>query len=484
VELRDFVRVLRRRWRIVSALAAVGVLAAVLVTVLATPVYQADTQVFVSLRESGGAASSNAYQGSLFSQERVKSYAKIADSPAVTRPVIEELRLAMSNGDLAGKITATAPADTVLVDITVVDPSPQLAQRLANSVAARFATVVADLERPATGQTSPVTVTVVRPAELPGSPVSPRVVVNLGLGLLVGLALGIAVAVLREALDTTVKTPADLQALTGSSPLGVIGFDTQAQNAPLVSELDNRAGRGEAYRTLRTNLRYVDVDSPPHVVVVTSSIAAEGKSTTACNLAIALAGVGTSVILVEGDLRRPQIADYMGLEGAVGLTDVLIGRARLDDVLQPWGSSRLSILASGALPPNPSELLSSAQMTEVIGALRERAEIVVIDAPPLLPVTDAAVIARECDGAMLVVRHGKTTREQVTRSLDALDSVGARVLGSVFSMVPISGAGSYGYGYYQSEYSSRADRPTLGTTDGPAPPTTPERGRRSRSQVG
>jgi capsular exopolysaccharide synthesis family protein len=485
VDLRDFIRVLRRRWRLAVLLTLLGVGGAAALTALATPQYQAVTQVFVSLRDSSsGGTGSNAYQGNLFSQERVKSYAKIADSPAVTTPVIRQLNLTLTPQQLAGKIAAAAPPDTVLVDITVTDGSARRAQQIADAVAKQFATVVGDLERPAAGQASPVVVTVVRPAALSSAPVSPRPVLNVGLGLLLGLAVGIAVAVLREALDTTVKTTEDLQKLTGSSPLGVIGFDARAQDAPLVSQLGSRAGRGEAFRTLRTNLRYVDVDSPPRVVVVTSSVAGEGKSTTACNLAIALAGVGTSVVLVEGDLRRPRIADYMGLEGAVGLTDVLIGRARLEDVLQPWGTSRLSVLASGALPPNPSELLSSAQMTELIGALRDRAEIVVIDAPPLLPVTDAAVIARECDGAMLVVRHGRTTREEVTRSLDALDSVGARVLGSVFSMVPTSGPGSYGYGYYQGEYASRTDRPRLVTFDGQTAANQPEHSRRSRSRVG
>ena len=484
MDVRDLVRVLRRRWRSVAALAVIGTVLAVGVTLLSTAVYRADTQVFVSLRDGTGSTTSAAYQGNLFSQERVKSYAKIANSPAVTAPVISRLGLSMSNRALAGKITATPPPDTVLVDITVTDPSPELAQRLANAVANQFAAVVADLERPAVGQASPVSVKVVRPAELPAAPVSPRVAINIGLGLLIGLALGIGVAVLREALDTTVKTGDDLQKLTGASPLGVIGYDARAQNSPLVSQLTSRSGRGEAFRTLRTNLRYVDVDKPPQVVVITSSVAGEGKSTTACNLAIALAGVGTRVILVEGDLRRPRVADYMGLEGAVGLTDVLVGRAALGDVLQTWGNSPLSILASGALPPNPSELLSSTQMIELLAELRTRAEVVIIDAPPLLPVTDAAVVARECDGAIVVVRHGKTTREQLTRSLDALNSVGARVLGSVFNMVPAGGPNSYGYGYYQSEYGTRTDRPKLVTFEGEAKSETPDPGRRSRSRVG
>lgn len=483
MDLRDFVRVLRRRWRIVVALVLLSTATAVTVTALSTRIYQADAEVFVSLQDAGS-STSNAYQGNLFSQERVKSYAKIANSPKVTGAVVRQLGLDLTPEQVAGKITATAPTDTVLVDLVVKDPSPTRARDIANAVSTQFAKVVSDLERPATGRASPVSVTVVRPADLPMSPVSPRSTINIALGLLVGLALGIGVAVLRETLDTTVKTSEDLQKLTGSSALGVIAYDGQAQRNPLVSQLDTRTGRGEAFRTLRTNLRFVDIDKPPRAVVITSSIASEGKSTTACNLAITLASAGVRVILVEGDLRRPRVADYMGLDGSVGLTDVLIGRAALDVVLQPWASSTLSVLASGPLPPNPSELLSSAQMNELLHAMQARADIVLIDAPPLLPVTDAAILSRECDGALVIVRHGKTTREQLARSLDALKSVDARVLGTVLNMAPAGGAnGYYGYGY-AGEYATRTDRPKLTSVDALSDEATDNGRRRASSRIG
>jgi non-specific protein-tyrosine kinase len=156
------------------------------------------------------------------------------------------------------------------------------------------------------------------------------------------------------------------------------------------------------------------------------------------------------VVLLEGDLRRPRIADYMGLEGSVGLTDVLVGRSHLDQVLQPWGDVPLSVLPSGQIPPNPSELLGSAQMGTLLAELRSRADLVLVDAPPLLPVTDAAVLASACDGAVLVVRYGRATREQVGRSLAALRNVDARLLGTVLSMVPsrTRGRSAYQNGYY------------------------------------
>jgi capsular exopolysaccharide synthesis family protein len=481
VDLHDVVRLFRRHWRTIAVLAGAGVAVAAALTASSTVIYRATTQVFVSLRDTTNQTAS-AYQDNLFSQQRVKSYVKIANSPSVTQPVVERLGLAMTPRELARRITADAPPDTVLINLRVDDPRPGQARDVANAVATQFAQVVGSLEAPSRRASSPVTVTVVRPAELPTTPVAPRPVLNVAFGLVVGLAVGIGLVVLRETLDTSVKTTEDLQELTGNSALGVIGFDPQAEKAPLVSQVDAQSVRLEAFRTLRTNLRFVDVDSPPKVVVVTSSVASEGKSTTACNLALTLASAGTEVILVEGDLRRPRVADYMGLEGAVGLTDVLIGRAVLDEVLQPWGSPPLAVLTSGALPPNPSEMLGSTQMAELIASLRKRAEMVLIDTPPLLPVTDAAVLARECDGALLVIRQGRTTREQLTRSLEALRSVGARLLGTVLNMAPTGGAHGYGYGYYTGDYASRSDRPRLVSAEPPSAYAADRQ--RHRSRVG
>jgi capsular exopolysaccharide synthesis family protein len=158
------------------------------------------------------------------------------------------------------------------------------------------------------------------------------------------------------------------------------------------------------------------------------------------------------VILVEGDLRLPKVADYLGVEDSAGLTTVLAGRADLDDVLQPYGDTGLMVLASGPIPLNPAALLGSRHMADLLARLRERADLVIIDTPPLLPVADAAVLARQTDGAIVVVKHGKTTRDHLTRGLQRLRAVDARVLGGVLTMVPakaseFSYAYEYGYGY-------------------------------------
>ena len=226
-------------------------------------------------------------------------------------------------------------------------------------------------------------------------------------------------------LDTTIRQPQVLRTLTEVPVLGVIPFEKSAKKSPLISEGQARSIRAEAFRQLRTNLQFVDVERPVRVLVVTSSVADEGKSTTATNLAVSFSESGRQVLLIEADLRRPRVADYLGLERAVGLTNVLAGQVDIDDVLQPWGRGGLSVLPSGSIPPNPSELLGSPRMLDLLERLKTRFEIIVIDTPPLLPVTDAAVAAAHADGAVLVARYGKATRGQVIDSR-AFPPVGGR----------------------------------------------------------
>ena len=245
---------------------------------------------------------------------------------------------------------------------------------------------------------------------MPSAPVSPRTKINIVLGALMGLMVGVGIAVLRATLDTSIKSGDDLQDATNTTLLGSIAYDSGAAKNPLVTMQDNP--RAEAYRTIRTNLQYVDVDNPPRCVVITSSVPVEGKSTTAANLAIALAQGGSKVLLVEADLRRPRVAEYLGVDGSIGMTDILIGRVRVDDTIIPWQRGLLDFLPSGSIPPNPSELLGSKQLADLLTELRARYDFIILDAPPLLPVTDAAILATAADGAILVARYGWTRREQ------------------------------------------------------------------------
>ena len=363
-------------------------------------------------------------------------------------------------------VTASVVPDTVLLETTVTDASPARAEAIARGLAATFPRVITALETPTQGGPSPIKVSVVEAPALPTSPVSPRPLRNLALALVLGLLLGVGLAVLRETLDNTVKNPDDALEATGAATLGAIAYDEQTRKRPLIVSDSPRSVRSEAFRQLRTNLQFVQVDGPLRSLVITSSVPGEGKSTTACNLAITMAQAGLRVCLVEADLRRPRVADYLGLVGAVGMTDVLIGRVRLEEALQPWGDGMLAVLPSGPLPPNPSELLSSHGMAELMKSLQDRFDLVLLDAPPLLPVTDGAVLSTLADGAVLCVRASKTRRDQLTQAAGALRAVDAKVLGVVLTMVPTKGPDAYhGYGNDYGSYQSDVHKPQMSDAD-------------------
>lgn len=467
MELRDHLRVVRKRWALITSIALLGVGAAGAYSALKTPEYSSTATVFVST--AGGDSVTDLAQGNSFTQQRVKTYAELVAAPIVLDPVIEELDLEPNADELATQITATAPLNTTLIRIDVTDPDPELAARLATEVSESLTTAVEEIERTRDDQgafgVSPVRLTLVKPATVPDAPTSPNAPLNLALGLIAGLTLGFGAAILREALDTRVHGERDLALITDHTVLGGIPVDPKDVERPLIVREDPSSPRAEAFRTLRTNLQFLDIGRDERAFVITSSIEGEGKSTTVANLAIALSDAGARVALVDADLRKPMIATYMELEGGAGLTDVLIGRASLADVMQRWGRGQLAVLPSGPIPPNPSELLGSAQMARVVRELTTAFDIVLFDSPPLLPVTDAAVLARIVGGAIVVVAANRVHRSEVTKAFTALENVGAPVSGIVLTL-PGKRAGGYGYGY---GYAYTGGHAGASTVAGPAP---------------
>ena len=454
LELRDYVRILRKGWVIIVLASLLGMAGGAAYSITTTPRYQATTALFVSVRTSGESTTGELVQGSTFAQQKVKSYAIVARSPRVLDPVIDELGLDTTAAQLANQVSTSSPSDTTVIEITVSDPDPILATNISNAVAASFIDVIVNqLEAPSGGQASLVTIEPIKPAVVPTVPYLPNTRLNLVLGFLAGLAVGLAAAVLRHVLDTRVHGPQDVQSVTQAPILGGIGFDPDAKKRPLIVHADPRSSRAESFRALRTNLQFVQLDSGPRVFVVTSSVPGEGKTTTTANLAIALAETGARVAVIDGDLRRPAIAEYMGLEGAVGLTDVLIGRAELGDVLQKWGRNELYVLPAGRIPPNPSELLGSSAMANLLGELGKNFNFVLVDAPPLLPVTDAAVLSKFTTGAIVIVAAGRTKRNELAAALRSFEHIESKVLGAVLTMLPTKGPDSYGYGNYYGGYS-------------------------------
>jgi non-specific protein-tyrosine kinase len=463
VTISDYLQIIRKRIVIVVAGIVVALLAASAYAFLVTEKYEATAQLFVSASD-GGDSASNLQSGAQFSQDRVQSYADIIGSRKLTNQVAATLNVGLTGKQISKEISANAPLNTVLINLHVTDTSAARAQELANAIANEFTSYVPFLEASSDGSTTgtPVKVTVVQSASLPDSPVSPNKPLALALGLLAGIGIGVGGAVLRETMDKSVKTPEDILAATSRPVIGAIAFDPEAKSHPLIVSQHPHSTRAEAFRQLRTNLQFVDIDTELKSIVITSSVPNEGKTTTVCNLAITLAQTGAKVLLIEADLRRPRLAEYLGLDGSVGLTSVLLGAATVAEATQRWGDTGLQVLASGPLPPNPSELLSSHAMADLLRRLEDGYDVVLLDAPPLLPVTDAALLAAATSGAVLIARHGTTTRDQLSRSANALHAgVGAKILGTVINMTPKRGPDAYYYGYAYSYGPHKAAKSTV-----------------------
>lgn len=429
----------------------IAVLIAALVSLVAKPTYTARTQLFVSIQNSGSV--SELQQGNTFTQARVQSYVKTAKTPAVLQPVIDELGLELSPAGLAEHVQASADLNTVLITVTASAASPVEAASLAQATGNSLVRVVGELEGTAQGGASPVKLSVITPAIAPSEPSSPNVNLNLAAGAFLGLFLGIALTFLRSVLDQRVRNEGDLRKVHDAALLGGISFDQDAETRPLLTQVAAQSPRAESFRQIRTNLQFARVNRKSNSVLVTSSLPAEGKSTTATNLAIALAQAGQSVVLVDADLRRPRVDEYLGLERAAGLTTALIGQAPVDDLLQPWGEDGLQVLTSGQVPPNPSELLGSTAMKELLAHLESAFDVVIVDASPLLPVTDSAVLAQQVGGVVVVVGTNKVKTTELTKSLEALELVDAEILGVVLNLIPTKGPDSYGYSYYSYDSS-------------------------------
>ncbi|WP_027464901.1 polysaccharide biosynthesis tyrosine autokinase [Curtobacterium sp. UNCCL17] len=447
MEAQEYVRILRKSWLLIAATALLGILSGGALAAASTPAYTAATRLYVSVRAQEGAASTDLNQGTSFARQAISTYVDVVNSPIVLDRAGRELEPRMTAAELAPLVSASSPANTVLLEVSVTDTSAKRAAEIANAVGESFARVVSeDLEKPSVGP-SLIAVKTIAPATVPSAPSAPRIPLMLAIGLAVGLVTGVGIAVLRTNLDTRVRTAEQIEAVARRPYLGGIFVDPDAQKRPLIVHADPRSPRSEAFRRLRTSLQFVGLGDAGRSFVVTSSGPGEGKSYVAANLAIALAETGASVVLVDADLRRPRVADYLGIEGNAGLTDLLIGRAEIADVLQPWGEQALSVLPSGRIPPNPSEMLGSAAMRATVEHLERNFDYVVIDAPPVLLVADATVLSAVA-GILFVAAAGKVRKADVVAALRALDAVKAVTFGVVGQMLPMRGAGGGSYGKY------------------------------------
>jgi capsular exopolysaccharide synthesis family protein len=454
VDFRGFFLAIRKRWWAVVLLTAIGAAAAVGITSRQAEQYRSSVTFFLS---TPTAEPGQAYQASLYAQQLVNSYVKLLGSDELARRVIADAGLQASPQSVAAKISGTADLNTVLITARATDSTPAAARRLSTAVAAVFGPMVSSLNNNAASAGTPSIVLSVVSGPTNPVKIAPRRTLNYLLGILGGLIVGLAVAALRELLDTSIRSDEQVAA-TG---VGVLASITQLQGKDvlplMVGNLDH-SFLAEEMRQLRTNLQYAQVDRPVRVIAVVSSEAGEGKSTVATNLALVFAEANRRTLLIDADLRKPRIADYLGLEGAVGLSDVLAQQVDLDAVIQPWGEQNLRVLTSGSPPPHPADLLGSRQMADLIARLRDDFDIIVIDTPPLLPVTDGVVTTLLADGAIVVVRNGRTKRAQLGETLQALRGVDASILGAVRNMVRQRRAGKSVYGDYVAAERSHSSR--------------------------
>jgi len=507
--LRLYISVLRRRKWSIALVTLVVVGAAMAYTLRQTPLYTSEARVLVAPIGPGATLASL----------NMSTEQALVHSAAVAAVVEEDLGLSQSGGLLSG-LGVSVEANTQILDINYTSPIPPTAQRIAQAFATAYlkfrqqqaveqvqsqeAGIQAQIDstqselaqvdaeiRQAKGpikksqlsaqhdsliaqlgalhqqlESLQATVAsqaggqVVQPAPLPASPSSPQKVRNGILALFVGLALGTGVAFLRERLDDRLRGSEDLEASVQAPILAVVPMAPDWKDrklSELVSIAAPKSSTSEAYRTLRTNLQFVEHSGDVRVICVTSGALGEGKTTTVANLGVALGQAGRKVILVSCDLRRPRLHKFFGLGNETGLSSVLSGSVDLASAVQrPSEMDNIVVLASGPIPPNPAELLVSERMRKVVEELREATEFLIFDSPPLFAVADALSIAAMSDGSMLVADANSTTRTAARHARQQLDQVGARVVGAVLNNFdPFASRYSYGYDGYRYAYTYR-----------------------------
>lgn len=462
----DFLRMTIRYAVLIIICAVVGAAIAFGIALTRPQVFQASALGYVMTANTGGDVQgiNNLNSAAL---STAQSYVPLFGTQAVAEGVAERTETNDSAGEIAGSLEATVDPNLPIITVVARAESAEKAQQRAN---AAIEAVAEEANRMSNGgevrENPPVSLEPYQNAGLPSAPVAPNYSMFVLTGGGIGLLLGYSFAYYRFRIDTRIRTTRDLESITEHPNLAVLPSAPAVKREDgLIDEPDDFAAR-EALRKLRTNLRYVNVDNPPQSIVITSSFQGEGKSTIAGNLARVVAESGQRVVLVDADLRRPTVHHSFQVDGAVGLTQVIAGAVQLSEVITATPVEGLFVIPAGQLPPNPSELLGSRKMKEIIERLSAEA-LVIIDAPPLLPVTDAVLLSVHTDGAIVVVHAGETTQEHLARAFGYLDKVGSRILGTVLNMSSTKAIGrivygdaeyGYGYGKYQKGYYYADDR--------------------------
>jgi len=562
MELIKYLDVIRKWFWLIVLATVLATGSGLIASLLAVPVYRTSTTLIVGQTIQNP----NPNAGDFFAGTQLAvTYAQLVTREPILSATVSTLGLSQDWRSLRNQVSATSLANTQLIEIAVLDTSPERAQAIANELGRQLIlqspttpssedqshldfvrsqlpdiegrirdgqAKIAQLDQVIAGATSArqiqdaqqqqaviqsqITqwqqtqtqmltslhegnlnyISTVDPAEVPQSPVSPNIPATTLLAMVIGLTLSVGAAFLLEYLDDTIRTPEEVRALIGAPTLAAINkFSGTEYSGMLITEREPRSPITETYRSLRTNLQFLAIDNPLRVILITSSGPGEGKSVTAANLAVVFARAGKSVILVDADLRRPVVHKIFGLKNRIGLTTCLVNDVEATVVADPEhsnGSSngvdqtkhslrpylqntsipKLQVIASGALPPNPAEVLGSNRMREFLEEASSIADVVIVDSPPCVTVTDAVVLSQWVNGVLLVLDGQNTHRQSAKRARENLAAAGARILGVVVNRFDTRGSAYYyGYSSYYYYYSAEEQGQENSNGNGSGPGT-------------
>ena len=509
LDVRQYLAVLSHwAWLLILSAVLAGTVS-LLVSLNMAPIYRSTTTVLVN----EAPATKNAdYNSVLMSKQLTSTYAEMMANDLVLKQVADQVRIANTPEEMRKWISINPVRDTQIIQVAVQTTDPAFSASIANAIVSAFSTQIQEIQTKRFSQskltlenqlaeTDKQITSFVKQAEMattPGEkdrldakvveyrtiysnlltsyeqirlseaqsvssvvqvvpavsnpdPVEPNIWRNTILAALLGFLIAAVALIARESLDDTVKTPNEITRMFDLPILGVINHHGSEGTSPItVSE--PRSPFSEAYRALRTNINYASVDRPLRTLLITSAVPGDGKSTTIINLGVVLAQNGKKVIIADCDLRRPQIHTHFGLTNRQGMSTLFaLSGDGLNSVRQSTPVDGLTVVTSGSLPPNPSELMGSQKLQTILASMRNAADIILIDTPPTLTVTDASALAPSLDGILLVVRPGKTKMSALRQTVEQLRQVNARILGVVMNDVAVSGKPySYHYNYYHN----------------------------------
>lgn len=448
--------ILRKHWITIVVTFAVVVGAVCALTAIAPVKYSTTTQLFATYNDASGDQSNVNEQnsGSSYIMSQIKSYPTLTTTQSVLQPVIEELHLDTSTSALAGMINVTNPTNTAFVNISVTGNDPTQTTEIANAIARSLSNVV-EKSLYATGSRSAVKLSIVQPAVRPTSPSSPNWKFNILVSVVGGLVFGVLMALLKDLLSKKIEDDDEIGEYLDAPIVGRIPEDGLLDETSPVVISQPGSPIAEDFRRIRTNLSFIaPVDGRNcRLIVITSTGASEGKTTTSVNIATTLAENGAKVLLIDADLRHPSVAKKIDIDGSAGLTHVLSGQASVKDVVQRYWKSNLHIMPAGPKPPNASTLLNSPVMVELLNNAMQQYDYVIIDTAPMVVANDAIIFVRRGGSLIMVCRRDRTLKHDLREINEELATLDLSVTGVIFNCARDNKKAS-GYGNYYYYYSN------------------------------